>query len=166
MAFMNFDIFLYARTDLRLFKIQDLEIFQNENIFSYKIKPTKNDINTFNESFFYHDKNDKIFNINDEILISKLNNKIILFRNYTQNSDNFKKAKNTHFKNLAIFFIISLLCIFFTILNNFGIVDLFLMLISLLLLTMCFINLRLLNKQIRILQNYSQKEMKHFLKKC
>ncbi|EAH6622475.1 hypothetical protein EI583_09380, partial [Campylobacter jejuni] len=87
----------------------------------------------------------------------------ILFRNFTQNCDNFNEAK---LKQILLLFFLLLASIFFAslaMINEFGAIDLVFLMICLLLLVMGAINLGLLFKQIRILKSFSKEEMKEFL---
>ena len=104
-----------------------------------------------------------VFKENDEILVSNLGKKIILFRNFTQNCDNFNEAK---LKQILLLFFLLLASVFFAslaMINEFGAIDLVFLMICLLLLVMGVINLGLLFKQIRILKSFSKEEMKEFL---
>ncbi|MBK1991100.1 hypothetical protein JG676_00485 [Campylobacter sp. 2018MI35] len=162
MAFMSFDTFLYAKTDLRVLTIKEIILEKKENFF-YKIKAKKDKLNSYDESFIYSDKNPDIFKENDEIIISNLGKKIILFNNYSNNYNNFKKAKKIHLLNFAFLCFLNIFFIILAILNHFNMLNCFLILLGFLLLTMNLINLLLLNKQIYILQNYSQEKIKYFL---
>lgn len=164
MAFMSFDIFLYAKTDLRMFNIKEINL-EKKGVFNYEIKAKKDKLNPYDESFVYSDKSEDIFEVNDEIIISNLGKKIILFNNYSKNINNFKKAKKTHLLILALLSSLNIFFIILAFLNNFNTINCFLVLFGLLFLTMGLINLKLLNKQIHILKNFKSEEMKQFLEK-
>ncbi|EIU5835895.1 hypothetical protein L5P16_001756 [Campylobacter jejuni] len=163
MAFMNFSGFFYARNDLRLFKIEKKNELKSFFYKDYTLSSYKDNLNLNNEIFFYQSLKEGLFKENDEILISNLGKKIILFRNFTQNCDNFNEAK---LKQILLLFFLLLASIFFAslaMINEFGAIDLVFLIICLLLLVMGAINLGLLFKQIRILKSFSKEEMKEFL---
>lgn len=93
MAFMNFSGFFYARNDLRLFKIEKKNELKSFFYKDYTLSSYKDALNLNNEIFFYQSLKEGLFKENDEILVSNLGKKIILFRNFTQNCDNFNEAK-------------------------------------------------------------------------
>ncbi|MBM0637268.1 hypothetical protein LNU06_04390 [Campylobacter sp. VicNov18] len=164
MGFMNFNGFFYARNDLRFFKIAKQNKSKSFFYKNYTLSNLKDDLNPNNENFFYQSMKEKLFKENDEILISNLNKNIILFRNFTQNTNNFNEAK---LKQISLLVFLFLATIFFASLgvnNDFNTLDLLFLMLCLLLLTMGFINLALLFKQIRILKNSSKEEIKKFLK--
>ncbi|EAK6804356.1 hypothetical protein E5040_07960, partial [Campylobacter coli] len=129
----------------------------------YTLASFKDELNLNNEIFFYQSLKENLFKENDEILISNLGKKIILFRNFTQNSDNFAEAKLKQVLLLIFLFLASVFFASLAAINEFGAVDLVFLMICLLLLVMGIINLGLLFKQIRILKSFSKEEMKEFL---
>ncbi|EAI9576514.1 hypothetical protein C3250_04465 [Campylobacter coli] len=163
MAFMNFSGFFYARNDLRLFKIEKKSEIKSFFYKDYTLASFKDELNLNNEIFFYQSLKENLFKENDEILISNLGKKIILFRNFTQNSDNFAEAKLKQVLLLIFLFLASVFFASLAAINEFGAVDLVFLMICLLLLVMGIINLGLLFKQIRILKSFSKEEMKEFL---
>ncbi|AXP09320.1 hypothetical protein N4T57_07380 [Campylobacter hepaticus] len=164
MAFMNFSGFFYARNDIKLFKIANKKVLKTFFYNNYILVNFKDELNLNNKSFFYNSQKANLFKENDEILISYLNKKIILFKNFTQNTDNFKEAKSKQGWLLFFLFLSNIFFINLAIINEFNTVDLLFLMIGFLLLTMGFINLILLFKQINILKNSSKKEIKEFLK--
>ncbi|MBC5857333.1 hypothetical protein Cjcuy013_02920 [Campylobacter jejuni] len=163
MAFMSFSGFFYARNDLRLFKIEKKNELKSFFYKDYTLSSCKDDLNLNNEIFFYKSLKEGLFKENDKILVLNLGKKIILFRNFTQNYDNFNEAK---LKQILLLFFYCLASVFFAslaMINEFGVIDLVFLMICLLLLVMEVINLVLLFKQIRILKSYSKEEMKEFL---
>ncbi|OOX94190.1 hypothetical protein BOO83_05535 [Campylobacter coli] len=163
MAFMSFSGFFYARNDLRLFKIEKKSEIKSFFYKDYILASFKDELNLNNEIFFYQSLKENLFKENDEILISNLGKKIILFRNFTQNSDNFAEAKLKQILLLIFLFLASIFFASLAAINEFGAIDLVFLMICLLLLVMGIINLGLLFKQIRILKSFSKKEMKEFL---
>ncbi|MDK2071731.1 hypothetical protein [Campylobacter coli] len=163
MAFMSFSGFFYARNDLRLFKIEKKSEIKSFFYKDYTLAGFKDELNLNNEIFFYQSLKENLFKENDEILISNLGKKIILFRNFTQNSDNFAEAKLKQVLLLIFLFLASVFFASLAAINEFGAVDLVFLMICLLLLVMGIINLGLLFKQIRILKSFSKEEMKEFL---
>ncbi|EAK8012691.1 hypothetical protein E7P94_07280 [Campylobacter coli] len=163
MAFMSFSGFFYARNDLRLFKIEKKSEIKSFSYKDYTLASFKDELNLNNEIFFYQSLKENLFKENDEILISNLGKKIILFRNFTQNSDNFAEAKLKQVLLLIFLFLASVFFASLAAINEFGAVDLVFLMICLLLLVMGIINLGLLFKQIRILKSFSKEEMKEFL---
>ncbi|EAI0690496.1 hypothetical protein ACMC3T_001562 [Campylobacter coli] len=163
MAFMSFSGFFYARNDLRLFKIEKKSEIKSFFYKDYTLASFQDELNLNNEIFFYQSLKENLFKENDEILISNLGKKIILFRNFTQNSDNFAEAKLKQILLLIFLFLASIFFASLAAINEFGAIDLVFLMICLLLLVMGIINLGLLFKQIRILKSFSKKEMKEFL---
>lgn len=162
MGFMNFDSFFYAKNDLHFLTLS--KIIQNKKIhYHYELYPIKDELNSHNQSFYYEDKKPFLFQENDEILLCNLGKKIILFKNYTQNFDNFKVAKMKHFFLVGFLLLMSVLFAYFFKINDFGILYLLLLCCSLVLLVLSLINLGLLFKQIRILKSLSKEEVKKFL---
>ncbi|EAI2024743.1 hypothetical protein EJ732_05005, partial [Campylobacter coli] len=155
--------FFYARNDLRLFKIEKKSEIKSFFYKDYTLASFKDELNLNNEIFFYQSLKENLFKENDEILISNLGKKIILFRNFTQNSDNFAEAKLKQVLLLIFLFLASVFFASLAAINEFGAVDLVFLMICLLLLVMGIINLGLLFKQIRILKSFSKEEMKEFL---
>ncbi|KQH54536.1 hypothetical protein, partial [Campylobacter coli] len=155
--------FFYARNDLRLFKIEKKSEIKSFFYKDYTLASFKDELNLNNEIFFYQSLKENLFKENDEILISNLGKKIILFRNFTQNSDNFAEAKLKQVLLLIFLFLASIFFASLAAINEFGAVDLVFLMICLLLLVMGIINLGLLFKQIRILKSFSKEEMKEFL---
>ncbi|ELV1179624.1 hypothetical protein QNX57_000545 [Campylobacter coli] len=153
----------YARNDLRLFKIEKKSEIKSFFYKDYTLASFKDELNLNNEIFFYQSLKENLFKENDEILISNLGKKIILFRNFTQNSDNFAEAKLKQVLLLIFLFLASVFFASLAAINEFGAVDLVFLMICLLLLVMGIINLGLLFKQIRILKSFSKEEMKEFL---
>ncbi|EAK4369462.1 hypothetical protein, partial [Campylobacter coli] len=149
--------------DLRLFKIEKKSEIKSFFYKDYTLASFKDELNLNNEIFFYQSLKENLFKENDEILISNLGKKIILFRNFTQNSDNFAEAKLKQVLLLIFLFLASVFFASLAAINEFGAVDLVFLMICLLLLVMGIINLGLLFKQIRILKSFSKEEMKEFL---
>ncbi|HEG8285163.1 TPA: hypothetical protein SF042_001740, partial [Campylobacter coli] len=145
---------------LRLFKIEKKSEIKSFFYKDYTLASFKDELNLNNEIFFYQSLKENLFKENDEILISNLGKKIILFRNFTQNSDNFAEAKLKQVLLLIFLFLASVFFASLAAINEFGAVDLVFLMICLLLLVMGIINLGLLFKQIRILKSFSKEEMK------
>ncbi|EKP4605077.1 hypothetical protein P3148_001638, partial [Campylobacter coli] len=146
-----------------LFKIEKKSEIKSFFYKDYTLASFKDELNLNNEIFFYQSLKENLFKENDEILISNLGKKIILFRNFTQNSDNFAEAKLKQVLLLIFLFLASVFFASLAAINEFGAVDLVFLMICLLLLVMGIINLGLLFKQIRILKSFSKEEMKEFL---
>lgn len=162
MAFMSFEPFLYARNDLRFFTLDLLELKKSGKYTHYKLKTyTKSK----EESFFYTAVGENLFNKGDELVIAVLKNKIILFKNFTHNSNNFKEATFRHVLFTLMLFCMSAVFGAFCVKNGFLAVDIaFFMLFSLGFVSL-LINFFLLKKQIRILSTVGKEELKDFTQK-
>lgn len=163
MAFMSFSGFFYARNDLRLFKIEKKSELKSFFYKDYTLASFEDALNLKSEVFFYQSLKEKLFQENDEILVSNLGKKIILFRNFTQNTDNFFEAKLRQFSLLLFSLLASVFFASLAAINEFGVVDLVFLMICLLLFVMSIINLGLLFKQIRIFKSFSKEQMREFL---
>lgn len=162
MAFMSFEPFLYARSDLRFFTLDLLELKKSGKYTHYKLKTRTKDKE---ESFSYTAVGENLFNKDDELVIAVLKNKIILFKNFTQNSSNFKEATLRHTLFTLMLFCMSAIFGTFCVKNGFLAVDIaFFMLFSLGFVSL-LINFFLLKKQIHILSTVSKEELKEFAQK-
>lgn len=162
MAFMSFEPFLYARSDLRFFTLDLLELKKSGKYTHYKFKTRTKDKE---ESFSYTAVGENLFNKGDELVIAVLKNKIILFKNFTQNSNNFKEATLRHTLFTLMLFCMSAIFGAFCVKNGFLAVDIaFFMLFSLGFVSL-LINFFLLKKQIHILSTVSKEELKKFAQK-
>ena len=164
MAFMNFKGFFYARNDLRLLKIEKVSQLDGAFYKDYTLVCVKDELNTKSEIFSYKSFKKDLFKENDEILISNWNEKIILFRNLTQKTHNFKEALLYQFILLGFLLLASAFFALLTSINEFSAVDLFFFMLCLVLLIMAFINFSLLQKQIRILTRFDKESIREFLK--
>ena len=158
MEFTSF--YNYARNDLRYFQLKSV---QKDAIF-YTLHSKQDALNPNFESFYYKSKKPYHFKENDTILLCNLNKKIVLFRNLTQNEDNFKEAKMRHFCFLGFLGFFAVLFAFFASVNAFAPLYLILLSVNLILLVLGFINLGLLFKQIRILKTSDKSLIEAFLK--
>lgn len=157
MAFMSFEPFLYIKNDLEAFRIKDLELKQGGKYSTYKLKRSpKEDLQQKELCYTSIIKN--LFHENDEIALAKLDSKIIIFRNFTQNKNNFKEALSRHLLFVLLLFCAS--CVFgvFSFMNNFLAIDLAFFSLFFLGFILSLINLVLLQKQINILKNTNKEE--------
>ena len=154
MAFMSFEPFLYARSDLRFLCVDDLSVKKSGKYYIYELcgenshtnlaqnsllktsensqisskneqnldkishsnepnldknepknsRPKSQNNEVCKEKFSYTALNDGLFSRHDELVITILKRKIILFRNFTRNLDNFKEAKLRHIVFSLLFF--------------------------------------------------------------
>ncbi|MCH5336733.1 MAG: hypothetical protein J1D99_04865 [Campylobacter sp.] len=164
MAFMNFKGFFYARNDLKLFKIEKVSELDGTFYRDYILVCAKDELNLENEIFFYKSIQKDLFRENDEILISNWDKKIILFRNFTRKTNNFKEAVFYQFVLLVFLFIASAFFATLASINEFSAVDLMLFMLCLLLLVMALINFSLLQRQIQILAKSGKENIREFLR--
>lgn len=159
MAFMSFEPFLYARSDLRFFTLDLLEAKKSGKYTHYKLQTSTKDKT---ESFSYTALSEDLFARGDELVIATLKNKIILFKNFTRHLNNFKEATLRHTIFTLMLFCMSAIFGGFCVKNGFLAVDIaFFMLFSLGFIS-TLINFILLKKQIRILSTISKEELKEF----
>ena len=159
MAFMSFEPFLYARSDLRFFTLDEMSAKKSGKYTLYELKTmTKGK----QESFCYTAVGDKLFDKGDELVITILKNKIMLFRNFTKNSNNFKEATLRHSVFTLMLFCMSAIFGGFCGKNGFLGVDIAFFMLFLLAFVSALINFGLLKKQIRILNSTSKDEFKHY----
>lgn len=156
MASMSFEPFLYARSDLRFFTLDLLEVKKSGKYRHYKLQAQNK------ESFSYTALSEDLFAKGDELVIATLKNKIILFKNFTRHLNNFKEATLRHMIFMLMLFCMSAIFGGFCVKNGFLAVDIaFFMLFSLGFVS-TLINFVLLKKQIRILSTISKEELKEF----
>lgn len=162
MAFMSFEPFLYARSDLRFFTLDVLELKKSGKYTHYTLKThTKGK----EESFSYTAVGENLFCKGDELVLAVLKNKIILFKNFTQNSNNFKEATLRHTLFMLMLFCMSAVFGAFCVKNGFLAVDIAFFMLFFLGFISLLINFFLLKKQIRILSAVSKEELQEFTQK-
>ena len=110
------------------------------------------------EKFSYTALNDGLFGRHDELVITILKRKIILFRNFTRNLDNFKEAKLRHIVFSLLFFCASSVFGAFCVKNGFQSVDIAFFMLFFLGFIMACINYALLKKQIAILSTLEKQD--------
>ena len=159
MAFMSFEPFLYARSDLRFFTLDEFGVKKSGKYQLYELKNDKQ------EHFCYTAVSEGLFEKGDELVITNLNNKIILFKNFTKNSNNFKEASLRHTIFTLMIFCMSAIFGGFCVKNGFLGVDIAFFMLFLLAFVSALINFFLLKKQIRILSYTSKDEFKDYINK-
>ncbi|TKX32960.1 hypothetical protein [Campylobacter aviculae] len=164
MAFMNLNKIFRVKYDFNLFKIEKKSDIKNIILKDYILKAYKDEFNPNGETFVYQGIKDQIFKENDEILILNISEKIIFFKNLTQNSDNFSEIQMKQSLLLSFLFFVSLFFISLFIME-FSIIDLFFLAICIIILITSSISTNLLFKHISLLKKFSKEEMKEFLKK-
>lgn len=159
MAFMSFEPFLYARSDLRFLTLDEFSAKKSGKYTLYELQTmTKGK----NESFYYTAISDKLFDKGDEVVITTLKNKVILFKNFSKNSNNFKEATLRHSIFTLMLFCMSAIFAGFCLKNGFLGVDIAFFMLFFLAFVSALINFFLLKKQIRILNGTSKDELKHY----
>ncbi len=113
---------------------------------------------TCKEKFSYTALNDGLFGKHDELVITILKRKIILFRNFTRNLDNFKEAKLRHIVFSLLFFCASGVFGAFCVKNGFQSVDIAFFMLFFLGFIMACINYALLKRQIAILSTLDKQD--------
>ena len=113
---------------------------------------------TCKEKFSYTALNDGLFSRHDELVITILKRKIILFRNFTRNLDNFKEAKLRHIVFSLLFFCASGVFGAFCVKNGFQSVDIAFFMLFFLGFIMACINYALLKRQIAILSTLDKQD--------
>lgn len=208
MAFMSFEPFLYARSDLRFLCVDDLSVKKSGKYYIYELcgenshtnlaqnsllktsensqissknkqnldkishpnepnldknesknsRPKSQNNEVCKEKFSYTALNDGLFSRHDELVITILKRKIILFRNFTRNLDNFKEAKLRHIVFSLLFFCASGVFGAFCVKNGFQSVDIAFFMLFFLGFIMACINYALLKKQIAILSTLEKQD--------
>lgn len=156
MAFMSFNAFLYARNDLNFLEIKDLKTTKSGKYSIYEFKK-------LDMIFTYQSIQAGLLNENDEVAISNQKQKIILLKNFTQNTNNFKEANIRHLLLVLILICASACFGTLCVINGFLNIDITLLMVFSLLLVLSLINYGLLRKQIRILEHLSKEELLNFL---
>lgn len=161
MAFMSFEPFLYARCDLRFLQLDEVNIKKSGKYSIYELNNSNKQ-----EIFNYTALNNGLFSKGDELVITILKRKIILFRNFTQNLDNFKEAKLRHIVFSLLLFCASAVFGGFCVKNGFLGVDIAFFMLFLLGFVISLINFGLLKKQIRILSTLSKEDFINYTQKA
>lgn len=156
---MSFEPFLYARSDLRFLTLDEMSAKKSGKYTLYELQTmTKGK----KESFYYTAISDKLFEKGDELVITILKNKIMLFKNFTKNSNNFKEATLRHSIFALMLFCMSAIFGVFCVKNGFLGVDIAFFALFFLAFVSTLINFGLLKKQIRILSTLSKEEFKDY----
>ena len=116
------------------------------------------------EKFTYTALNSELFAQNDELVITILGRKIILFRNFTRLTDNFKEAKLRHTIFSLLFFCASAVFGAFCVKNGFLVVDMAFFMLFLLGFIISLINYALLKRQIAILSTLEKQDFIDYTK--
>lgn len=159
MAFMSFEPFLYARSDLRFFTLDEMSAKKSGKYTLYELKTMTKDKQ---ECFCYTALSDKLFEKGDELVITTLKNKIMLFKNFTKNANNFKEATLRHSVFALMLFCMSAIFGGFCVKNGFLGVDIAFFALFFIAFVSALINFGLLKKQIRILNTLSKEEFKDY----
>lgn len=163
MAFMSFEPFLYARCDLRFLRLDKVNVKKSGKYSIYELNSLNSQAKQ--EIFNYTALNNELFSKGDELVITILKRKIILFRNFTQNLDNFKEAKLRHIVFSLLLFCASAVFGIFCVKNGFLGVDIAFFMLFLLGFVISLINFGLLKKQIRILSTLSKEDFINYTNK-
>lgn len=161
MAFMSFEPFLYARCDLRFLCLDEVNVKKSGKYSIYELNNSNKQ-----EIFNYTALNNELFSKGDELVITILKRKVILFRNFTQNLDNFKEAKLRHIVFSLLLFCASAVFGVFCVKNGFLGVDIAFFMLFLLGFVISLINFGLLKKQIRILSTLSKEDFINYTQKA
>ena len=190
MAFTSFEPFLYARNDLRFVVLDEVSSKKSGKYYIYELcaknsaqnSPTENERNSAQnlplkmsensqnsneickEKFTYTALNSELFAQNDELVITILGCKIILFRNFTRLTDNFKEAKLRHTIFSLLFFCASAVFGAFCVKNGFLAVDMAFFMLFLLGFIISLINYALLKRQIAILSTLEKQDFIDYTK--
>ena len=116
------------------------------------------------EKFTYTALNNELFAPNDELVITILGRKIILFRNFTRLTDNFKEARLRHTIFSLLFFCASAVFGAFCVKNGFLVVDMAFFMLFLLGFIISLINYALLKRQIAILSTLEKQDFIDYTK--
>ncbi|TKX31525.1 hypothetical protein [Campylobacter estrildidarum] len=165
MAFTNLNKLFYLKYEVELFKIERQSNIKNIISKDYILKSFKDELNPNGDTFTYQGIKQYTFKENDEILILHLDKKIIFFKNFTQNLDNFNEIQTKQGLLLAFLFLVSIFFISLATIDQFKIIDLIFFIICIILLIVSFINANLLFKHINIFKNFFKEDVKEFLKK-
>ena len=131
---------------------------QNEQISQKNSHSNPQNSEVKKEKFTYTALNNELFAQNDEIVITILGHKIILFRNFTRLTDNFKEAKLRHTIFSLLFFCASAVFGTFCVKNGFLVVDMAFFMLFLLGFIISLINYALLKRQIAILSTLEKQD--------
>lgn len=162
MAFMNFNEIFSSKNRLHFFTIEKKNELKLTFISDYTLA-VKNEYSLKKEVFSYKSLQENLFEENDEILAFLRGRKIILFKNFTQNTNNFKTSLLSQYTLLGFLFIATLFFLF-VILNAFSFLDLLFLLACLMLFSVSFINFSVLIKQIRILKDLDKDKVRKLFK--
>ncbi len=131
---------------------------QNEQILQKNSHPKPQNSEVKKEKFTYTALNNELFAQNDELVITILGRKIILFRNFTRHTDNFKEARLRHTIFSLLFFCASAVFGAFCVKNGFLGVDIAFFMLFLLGFIISLINYALLKRQIAILSTLDKQD--------
>lgn len=152
MVFTSFEPFLYARTDLRFLRLKKVGVKKGGKYCHYELCGEKNEL------FKHTAVSENLFSENDEIVLTNLRDKIILFKNFSKNLDNFKEAKLRHIVFTLLFFVATCVFTAFCVMNDFAIIDISFFALFFVGFIAALINFNLLRKQIKILSTLSKGE--------
>ncbi|MCX2682576.1 hypothetical protein OQH60_02455 [Campylobacter sp. MIT 21-1685] len=153
---MNFKNILYPKDRVHFFTIKRKNVLKLLFINDYTLASQSQS----EEIFSYKSLEEDLFQENDEILALSHGKKIILFKNFTQNTNNFKSFLLSQFILLMFLFVASLFFLF-VVLNSFSFFDLFFLLVCLMLFSISFINLSILIKHICLLKKFDKEKAKN-----
>lgn len=158
MAFTSFDPFFAAKYRVKIATIKSVHQRKHRKTFFY-------DLEFANGKRAEFIGKETQFRANDAILYLDRRGKIELFRNFTQNENNFKQEQNKQFTSLIITFLALFCFAFLCVLNDFLVVDVVLFFIFLFLFLMYGFKFYVFKKQIQILANSDQNALcERFLK--
>ncbi|NDJ27308.1 MULTISPECIES: hypothetical protein [unclassified Campylobacter] len=156
MAFMSFEPFFVAQNELIFFHIKELQKKKTSKYCLYKLKDERDELE-------YIGVLDELFKQNDELILAKRRNKIILFKNFTQNTDNFKEANLRSLLFLILCFVASAVFLVFCFMNDFQMIDIGFFVIFSLAFILSLNNFLKIIKQISMLKMTKKEEIQNFI---
>lgn len=159
MSLNSFEPFLSARNSLEFFRIASLTKRKTSKYCIYKLKE-----NQESQELEYIGVMDNLFGENDELIIARRDRKIVLFKNFTQNTDNFKEAFLRIMLFVILFFVASAVFAVFCVMNSFMVIDIAFFVVFFVGFVASLINFLKINKQIKILSQANKAELQNFLK--
>ncbi|WP_197051042.1 hypothetical protein [Campylobacter sp. MIT 97-5078] len=158
MAFMSFEPFFVARNELIFFHVKELQKKKTSKYCIYKLKDDRKELE-------YIGVLDELFKQNDELILAKRMNKIILFKNFTQNTDNFKEASLRSLLFLILCFVASAVFLVFCFMNDFQMIDIFFFAVFTLAFILSLNNFLKITKQSSMLKALKKEEIQAFIDK-
>lgn len=158
MSFFSLEPFFMAKNSLEFLSVQALFKRKSVKYCTYRFENE-------NKKFEYIGVLDNLFCENDEVIVASRDNKIILFKNFTQNTDNFKEAFLRALLFMIMLFSACAVFLYFCIAHSFAGIDLGFFVLFFLGFVLSLNNFLKIKKQISILAASSKKEIQDFLQK-